>query len=264
MSMQPETAIRYLHYLIKARSKFDLHSPFVYNIYSQILKDKTSYGEFGSIEKLRSQLLKDKRSFSMRDLGSGTTSPTGYFHSVSVKKVAKNASVSPTYGQLLFRIARHFRPAVMLELGTSLGLSTSYLAMGNPLGKITTIEGCRETAAVARENFGLLGLTNILQKADSFKVVLPDLLQKLGKVDLCFIDGNHRKAPTLHYFYQCLQHIDDDSVIILDDIHRSAEMVKAWNEIKANPSVTITIDLFQMGLVFFKKGLSNEDFIIHF
>jgi predicted O-methyltransferase YrrM len=200
----------------------------------------------------------------MFDLGGGNNDTSGCEHSVSISKVAKHSCVQPLYGQLLFRISRYFRPTVMLELGTSLGISTAYMAMGNPQGKLTTIEGCPETAANAKENFELLGLTNIMQITGSFKDVLPDLLQKLEKVDLCFIDGNHRKKPSLHYFYQCLQHFGDDSVLIMDDIHWSVEMEEAWLEIKSNPSVSITIDLFRVGLVFFKKGLSKEDFIIRF
>jgi len=172
--------------------------------------------------------------------------------------------MSLAYGQLLFRIARYFQPSVMVELGTSLGISTLYLAMGYPSGQITTIEGCQETSAMAKKNFQLLGLSNVKQFIGSFEDVLPIVLHDLGKVDLIFIDGNHRKGPTLQYFYQCLQHIHDDSVLILDDIHWSDEMEEAWNEIRLNPSVTITIDLFRMGLVFFRKGLSKEDFILHF
>jgi predicted O-methyltransferase YrrM len=152
----------------------------------------------------------------------------------------------------------------MLKLGTSLGISTAYLAMGNPHGQVTTIEGCPETAAAAANNFRILGLANIRQETGPFEEILPGLLGNLGNVDLFFIDGNHRKQPSLQYFHQCLQHIHDDSILILDDIHGSGEMEQAWDEIKQHPSVTLTIDLFRMGLVFFRKGLSREDFIIHF
>ena len=152
----------------------------------------------------------------------------------------------------------------MVELGTSLGMSTAYLAKGNPQGRIATIEGCHETAALAGKNFALLGITNVDQVTGPFEKVLPKLLDKLGKVDLFFIDGNHRKEPSLQYFYQCLQHIHNDSVFILDDIHWSGEMEEAWKMISNHPSVTVTIDLFRMGLVFFKEGLSKEDYILHF
>jgi predicted O-methyltransferase YrrM len=264
MSKPSETALRYLRHRIRVSSKYELHSPFVYLVYSQILKDETIYPEFRSIEKLRSRLLKDTGYIKMSDLGAGAGDIPWCHRLVPVKKVIKNSCVKPAYGRFLFRLARHFRPAIMVELGTSLGMSTAYLAMGNPDGQLTTIEGCQETAAAARKNFEHLHLTNVHLLTGPFEEVMPGLLEKLGKADLFFIDGNHRKKPTLHYFYQCLQHIRDDSVLILDDIHWSVEMEEAWKEIRDNPSVTITIDLFRMGLVFFKEGMSKEDFHLRF
>lgn len=264
MSKKSETVIRFLRHRIKATSKFDLHSPFVYRVWSEVLKDKNGYVEFRSIEKLRSRLLRDQGYIKVVDLGAGAGEIPWCHRIMPVKKIIKRSCVQPAYGRFLFRMARHFQPHVMLELGTSLGMSTSYLAMGNPEGKIITIEGCQEIADMARKNFDYLGLSNISQVTGSFGDVLPDVLQGLGKVDLVFIDGNHREKASLDYFHQCLQHIGDDSVLILDDIHWSAAMEKAWKVIQDHPSVTVTIDLFRMGLVFFRQGLSKEDFILHF
>jgi predicted O-methyltransferase YrrM len=264
MSKKIKTALRFIRHRIRAKSKFDLHSPFIYRIYTQILKDKSAYDEFRSIEKMRFRLLQDQGYIKISDLGVGADDILLDHRIVPMKRFVKRFCVKPSYGQLIFRIARYFRPAVMVELGTSLGMGTIYLAMGNPQGQITTIEGCQETAAVARKNFELLGLSNISQVTGSFEDILPGLLQKLGNVDLIFINGNHREKPFLQYFYQYLQHIRDDSVLILDDIHWSGEMEEAWKEIQDHPSVTITIDLFRMGLVFFKEGLSKEDFILQF
>jgi predicted O-methyltransferase YrrM len=264
MSKQSEAALRYLRHRIRVRSKFGLHSPFVYLVYSRILNDDTLYPEFRSIEKLRARLLKDPGYIKMSDQGAGAGDIPWCHRLVPVKKVIKNSCVKPVYGRFLFRLARYFKPAVMVELGTSLGMSTAYLATGNPQGQITTLEGCQETAAAARKNFEHLGLSNIHQLTGSFNEGLPSLLDKLGKVDLFFIDGNHRKTPSLEYFNQCLQHINDDSVLVIDDIHWSAGMEEAWKEIQDHPSVTLTIDLFRMGLVFFKEGLSKENFILHF
>ncbi|MCX6247719.1 MAG: class I SAM-dependent methyltransferase [Bacteroidetes bacterium] len=264
MSKQTETVIRFLRHRIKAKSKFDLHSPFIYQFYSNVVNDKTKYPEPRQVERLRSRLLKDQGYIKMSDLGAGAGDIPWCHRIIPVTRVVRRSCVQPAYGRFLFRMARYFKPAVMVELGTSLGISTSYLALGNPEGVITTIEGCQETAAFARKNFEHLSLLNVNQLTGPFEEVLPGLLEKLGKVDLVFIDGNHRKKPSLHYFYQCLQHIHEDSVLILDDIHWSGEMEKAWKEIQEHPSVTITIDLFRMGLVFFKSGLSKEDFILRF
>ena len=257
-------ALRYISHRFKSRSGFEIHSPFVYQFYSKILNDKSFHDEFRTIEGLRSQLLKNRSVIEMTDLGSLSNEKQSINKNISVRDVIKNSSVSPVYGRFLFRMARHLKPSAILELGTSLGISTIYLAMGLPQGHITTIEGCPRTAELAANNFNILGLTNIDLITGSFEKKLPDLLEHLAKIDLVFIDGNHRKEPVLHYFYQCLQHIHDDSVIIFDDIHWSKEMEEAWKVIREHPSVTITIDLFRMGLVFFKEGLSKEDFILHF
>jgi predicted O-methyltransferase YrrM len=291
MSPPLSTVIHYLRHRIRARSKYGLHSPFVFTIWSQILNDKSFHEEYRQIEKLRSQLLKDNTLINITDLGAGTgQKSSGIQHPASgiqhpasslqhpassiqhpasgplivpVKDIVRRSCVNPAWGRLLFRMAGYFKPAVTVELGTSLGISTAYLAMGNPHGQVITIEGCPETAALAGNNFGILHLTNIRQETGPFEEILPGLLDKTGKVGLFFIDGNHRKEPSLQYFHQCLQHIRDDSVLILDDIHWSAEMEEAWEEIKQHPSVTLSVDLFRMGLVFFKEGLSREDFILH-
>ena len=261
---QQVRALSYISHRFKSRSGFDIHSPFVYQFYSKILNDRSFHDEFGTIEKLRSQLLKNRSVFEMTDLGSLGNEELSGNKNISVREVIRNSSVEPVYGRFLFRMARYFKPSVTLELGTSLGLSTLYLAMGNPQGHVTTVEGCPKTSEIAAKNFDILGLTNIDQITGPFEEVLPDLLKKIGEIGLIFIDGNHRKEPVIHYFYQCLQHIHDDSVIIFDDIHWSKEMEEAWKVIREHPSVTITIDLFRMGLVFFKEGLSKEDFILHF
>ena len=264
MQKQSSLILKYIRHRLRSRSKFDLHSPFIFEIWSKILKDDTNYPEYMTIEKLRLSLLKEQQNIEFVDMGAGSGEmPFSHRHN-TIQKIVRKSSVTPVYGQLLFRLAKHFKPSVLLELGTSMGISTSYLAMGNPLGQLTTIEGCNEITELAGKNFDRLKLTNIHQVIGNFNSTLPHVLMDMDRIDMVFIDGNHRKNTTLEYFYQCLQHFNDDSVLILDDIHWSWEMEEAWNEIKANTRVTITIDLFRMGLVFFRTGLSKEDFILHF
>ncbi len=248
----------------RSRSPFDLHSPFVYKLYKDILKDKTIFLEYKKVENVRSSMLNHPGFIRMTDLGSKSTDIRWSKKVIRTREVARHSAVSPLYGQFLFRLARHFKPETILELGTSLGISTSYLAKGNPESKVVTVEGCPETADFARRNFEHLGLKNIRQIIGNFDEVLPGLLSETGKTKMFFIDGNHRKAPTLKYFSQILEYVADDSVLILHDIHWSKDMEQAWEEIRNHPSVKVTIDLFQMGLVFFSERLSKEDFILHF
>jgi len=236
----------------------------MYKIYKEIIRNRTPSKELWFIENLRARLRKDPGYIKMSDLGSGGEEIPFCRRLVSIRQVVRKSSISAAYGELLFRFSRMLEPEITLELGTSLGMSTAYLAMGNPSGQVITLEGCEETAEAARKNFQHLGLSNIRQVTGSFDEVLPHLLPGFGKIDLVFIDGNHRKKPVMNYFTQCLQHFHEDSVLIIDDIHWSGEMEEAWKEIRLHPSVTITIDLFRMGLVFFSKALSKENFIIRF
>lgn len=125
-----------------------------------------------------------------------------------------------------------------------MGITTAYLAGASKASNIFTLEGSKNTAAIAQENFAKLGLQNINLIHGSFDDRLPGLLLEIQKADLAFVDGNHRKIPTLQYFQQFLQKSTDQSIFIFDDIHWSSGMEEAWKEIQDYPSVTLTIDLF--------------------
>ncbi|MCG3165662.1 MAG: hypothetical protein POELPBGB_01430 [Bacteroidia bacterium] len=253
---------RYLRYLLKARTRHGTHSPFVYNLLEEVIYDTSHFYVFDEIESLREKLLRDERTINIKDYGAGSTinsSPTR-----KLKDIAGNSAKAQKYGQLMFRLIQKFKPQTLLELGTSLGISTVYQASAAPKSKLITMEGCPETASVAKQNFEKLKLNNVEIVVGNFDETLSSTLNTITKLDYVFFDGNHRKAPTLDYFKQCLTKINNDSVFIFDDIHWSNEMEEAWEEIKANPSVTVTIDLFFVGLVFFRKEQKKQDFIIRF
>jgi len=265
LSVMPSLALtRYILHRIRSRSKYDLHSPFVYKIYREILKDRTRYPEYEKIERLRKKLLQDPGFIRMTDFGTRAPEIAWCRNTVPVRRIVRTSSVNRKYGRLLFRLSRSLKPASILELGTSLGISTAYLAAGYPESMVTSIEGCEETAARARQNMAAWELPHVRIITAPFDEVLSYLLPEIGVVDLAFFDGNHRKEATLRYFQQCVSFIHDDSVFIFDDIHWSDEMEKAWEEIREHPSVKVSLDLFRMGMVFFREGLSKEDFILHF
>src|SRR5262249_27487483 len=106
---------------------------------------------------------------------------------------------------------------------------------------------------------------NIQVITGNFDDTLTGMLQQLPMVDLAFLDGNHRLEPTLRYFEQVVSKVHEASVIILDDIHWSEEMEQAWKKIQQHPAVTCTIDLFFIGLVFFKEDIkTTQHFTIRF
>lgn len=264
MSQQLFRLASYLRYRSKSSSKFDLHSPFIYKLYAEVLTDRSHHSGYEPVEKLRHQLLREPSYVKMCDLGARASDVAWDRKVVPMHHILHSSAVNQKHGRLLYRLVRYFHPATMLELGTSVGIGSAYMAFGNPEGKMITVEGCSETLGKAEQHFGRLKLSNIRTVFGGFDAMLPALLDELGTVDFVFLDGNHREEPTLHYFESLLPHLGPDSVLVFDDIHWSREMQSAWNKIRLHPSVKVTVDLFHCGLVFFREGLSKEDFIIRF
>jgi predicted O-methyltransferase YrrM len=181
-----------------------------------------------------------------------------------VADIAKHSPVSGKYGKLLSNMAAEFGGNMIIELGTSLGISAMYMAASRPGAIVYTIEGCGEVAAIAKNNFTEANLTNINLLEGSFDDVLPGLLKKENKPGLVFIDGNHRKEPLLKYFNLINEYSDSGTVVIMDDINYSAEMNEAWNEIKQNGKVAVCIDIFQMGILFFREGIARAAYTIRY
>ena len=203
-----------------------------------------------------------KKRLNCTDLGAGSYLQNT--RSKSISEIVHAAAKPEKYAQLLFRFVNYFQPATILELGTSLGISAAYMAAANSKSKLITIEGCKDIAAVAKENFIKLELHNIEQVVGNFDDCLPEVLNKIDQLDFAFFDGNHRKLPTINYFEQCLEKAVEGSVFIFDDIYWSDEMKVAWQEIKKNEKVTVTIDLFYFGIVLFRKKQVKEHFVIRF
>ena len=230
------------------------------------MNDRTEYKEYGQIEQRRHAMLANDTVVNILDLGAGSSIAKG--SEKQVREIARQSLKSPKYAKLLFRIAKHYFGAgspEMLELGTSLGITSSYLALANPAGILTTIEGSPEIAEIAQENFSALGITNVRPVIGNFDSKLPQVLRVSNAVDLAFVDGNHREKPTLDYFSQLLEKKSDASIFIFDDIHWSAGMEKAWRQVKSHPAVTLSIDLFFIGIVFFSADFKvKQDFSLRF
>lgn len=250
----------YIRYLRNAVDEHGIHSPFVFDFYNHIINSDFEEQDFREIEVLRRKLLRNQSLIEVRDFGAGSTKLKSNKRKVS--EIAKYSAKPPKFARILYRISKKFRPAVMLELGTSLGISGAHLAMGNPDGRLITIEGCPNIGAMAQSNFNELAIKNIEVKSGNFDDVLPGILSDLSKIDLIFIDGNHTYEATKRYFEMVLPHLHEESIVIFDDIHWSEGMKKAWDEIIAHPSIRVSMDLFFIGIVFFNKDLSKQDFIL--
>jgi len=260
-----ELAFKYLNYYAAASNGkgHGMHSPFVFEFITKVLNDKENYGDYEKVEGLRKKIIQDRSILTIEDYGAGSSSHRTNQRSVGA--IAKRALKSKKYGQLLYRMVRHYQPDTIIELGTSLGITTAYLAMANPAATIITLEGASSIADIAKEHFKNLDLENINLVGGNFDYTLPTVLYPLRRVDLAFIDGNHRREPTENYFHWLLEKSDSRSIFIFDDIHWSREMEQAWNGIKMHPSVQCSVDLFFLGIVFFREEFKEKQhFCIRF
>lgn len=251
----------YIKYLLKAKNEHSLHSPFLFEFYTKTLKDKKAYSFYKEVESLRKALCKDNRIIEVTDFGAGSKLNTDTQR--LIKDIAKNSQKSPKLAQLLFRIIQFYDHKTIIDLGTSLGLTTAYLAK-NADSKIFTFEGCLKTAEIAEGNFKKLELTNIEIIVGNIDETLPEKLQEIKQIDFAFFDANHRFEPTIKYFELCLTKINDNSCFIFDDIYWSDEMKEAWKYIKNHSSTVISIDLFWIGIVFFRKKQPKQNFVLKF
>ena len=252
----------FIKYRFKSGNEHNIHSPYLFEFYNNVICDESPFYLYEDIESIRAKLLLTDMEISIEDHGAG--SRVNNSKNRKIKDIAKNTLKAPKYGQLLFRLVNHFKPDSILELGSSLGISTMYLAAPSKKTKVTTVEGCPSTAKVAQINFDKIGFNNIELINNTFDDFLPDYLKKVKKLDFVFFDGNHQKEATLNYFNWCVDKANDNSIFVFDDIHWSSGMTQAWEDIKKHPKVTSTIDLFFVGIVFFNKDLSKEDFVLKF
>ncbi len=249
---------KYIHYLFTASNGkgHGIHSPFVFDFIKNVLNDRRHYACYREVETIRDKLLRNQTIIHVEDFGAG--SAVNKTNTRAVNRIAASSLKSKKYARLLFRIIQYYRPKTIVELGTSFGVTTAYLASGSADARVYTLEGSSSIAAISRANFEELGLKNIKLTEGNFNSSLPGLLAGLQQIDFAFIDGNHRKVPTLDYFKQLLQYSSKEGMLIFDDIHWSNEMEEAWEEIKGHDGVMLTIDLFFIGLVFINPGLKEK------
>ena len=248
-----------VRHFLSAGNEHSVHSPFVFKLLMEAIYLKRNEPVFDQIESIRKQLLNDESEINVIDLGAGS-SFDGRLNKRSIREITRKFAKSPRHCRFLYRMTEYLKPATMIELGTSLGISAMYQSAGNRNGLLYTLEGCPETANAARDNFIKNNFTNIKCITGNFDDTLPQLLSELKQFDYTYIDGNHTLEATLNYFRLLKNHKHENSVIIFDDIYWSEGMQQAWQQIKSDPEVTISIDFYQFGVVWFNKKYSSQSF----
>ena len=242
-----------------------IHSPYLFEWVRMVMYDTHPYYVWRDIEQRREAMLRAPKVLDYVDYGTGGSS--GVHSRRLVSGIAKTGLEPRAYGKLLFRLVNWLGHQVreegreglrIVELGTSLGITTAYLAGADSRDRVMTFEGCPAVAEMARLNWDKLGLKNI----DCVQGNIDDTLQAhlAGQVDVAFVDANHTREATLRYFDILAQHVGRKSVVVMDDIHYSREMGKAWEEICNRKNVACTMDLYKMGLVFFDPDYLHKHY----
>ena len=249
---------QYIKFIIKSTNQHGVHSPFVYDLVTKCFYDKTNYEAYNTILNYRKSLLESNTKIKVKDLGAG--SQVMKHQERSVSDITKKAGTTHTRAKLLYRLTNYFKPNNILELGTSLGIATHAMNLGNPKAKITSIEGCPNTSAFSKNQLKIQDSEHINIITGNFNTEIEKLSS--NRYNLIFFDGNHQKKATLKYFEMVLKTANNDSVFIFDDIYWSEGMTEAWEIIKEHPKVTVTIDTFFWGFVFFRNEQVKEHFKI--
>jgi len=260
--MTPLRIYSITEYLLKRKGRHSIHSPFVYDFLTRVIQDSTQYDFYERFKKAKKTVLHNKNVIETVDFGAASGNKQFATYRIQVNKLAAKHMGREKNYRLLYRMARYFKPNNILELGTSTGMATIALAAGQETGRIVTIEGCASVSNVAESLFHKMDFHRIELVIGNFDKVLGTTLSTFESLDMAYFDGNHRKLPTLDYFNQCLPNAHENSVFIFDDIHWSDEMESAWEQIKGRPEVSISIDLFHFGIVFFRKGVEKQHFIL--
>jgi predicted O-methyltransferase YrrM len=231
---------------------------------NEVIRTENPPGDFGPIEQIRNECLKSDEIIQKTDYGeSGRENPSRVYP-IAMREIAHTSLTPARYARRLFRLARFIQAGKILEIGTSLGITSAYLALAMPDASIVTIEGCPELSRKAKEHFGRLGMNNIELIEGRFGEKLPVALNRLGKVDLVYIDGNHHKDAMLDYYDQCIHHSCNETIMIFDDIRSSPGMEEGWDILRQKEEVRVSLDLFSTGWLIFRKESSKQHFRLRY
>ncbi|WP_339755687.1 class I SAM-dependent methyltransferase [uncultured Winogradskyella sp.] len=250
--------IAYIKFLFSSTNQHGIHSPFIYSFVTKCLYDKKKHEAYSKLNDYRKALQKSNTILQVKDLGEGSKVLDA--NQRMVGKMVKTSSSSKKDSELLYRFSKYFGFKKIIELGTSLGMGTYAFSLANPSATITTIEGCPNTSAFTKSKLEELNIKNIDLLTGYFADIIPQL--KEDHYDFVFYDGHHNKNATIQYFEALLPKVHNETIFVFDDIYWSKGMTEAWDYIKAHNAVTVTVDCFYLGLVFFRKEQVKEHFKI--
>lgn len=247
----------YFRHWLHTVDEHSIHSPFFFDFYEKVIKHKTAQADFSAIEAVRKKLLTSTMEIEMNDLGA----PSRHFKNEkrTLSKIAATSLSPQPWCELLYRIIHYLNATSILELGTSAGITTLYLAK-QANAQVVTFEGNAAMINIALTNFEYFTTPNIRLIQGNLDSTLSDYLQSPAKLHFVLMDANHRYEPTLRYFSMLSKRISEKGVIVLDDIHHSEEMTRAWQELRQHQLVYASVDLFRCGILFFDPALHRQHY----
>lgn len=262
--MSPYSINYFQQYLF--RKPFGIHSPFLYAFSNACIFNDPPAEEFIMLENIRKNLKNNESEILVTDYGMGPrfgprkekTNNKPLQYSRQVKSIARNSLQQSAYCRLFYRIVQYLQPETIIELGTSLGLTTCYFALGNPKARVFSLEGCPKTAEIAKETFAKAGVSNVELITGDFSKSLPVALKKCPSPGIVYIDGDHSFEGVLRNFTNISNHLNAKSVVIVDDIRLSKPMYAAWKQMAAWENTTMALDMGKIGLLFFNPALSKQ------
>lgn len=254
--------IQYLKYLAVSRHRkgYGIHSPFAFQLVREVIYKHEYYYFYDDIDNVRKLLASDNTQLKVTDFGAANNNAENGLKTIG--QIVRRSAIPSKYGKLLSRLIVRFAPRYIVELGTSVGIGTLYMALAKRDAHLVTIEGCPNIYAHAKKIVGRLVPEAVKCLNGQFDHLLPDVLENLPRLDFAFVDGNHTKEATIEYFQLLLGKVHNDTVLVFDDIHWSKGMCEAWDYIVAHPQVTVSMDLFRFGLVFFRRECQKQHYIV--
>jgi predicted O-methyltransferase YrrM len=249
----------FFNYWLKKEDEFSIHSPFLCKTYWGLLDYILAKNHLElDIEEFRNSLLDSDEVIQVLDLGAGSKKLNTQKRKVSA---ITEYSTSSRKTSLLLQYFCSLTPAEkVIELGTCVGLNTKYLARETK-GCLATFEGAKELARIASSNLTESTVEIILGNISD---TLPEYLSKIDFVDFAFIDANHTYDSTLHSLKSLLQKVRSGSIIAIGDIHWSLQMQSAWTEIIELPEVRLSLDFYEIGILFFEFPGLKEHYVLDF
>ena len=244
--------------MLKSKNQHGIHSPFVYDLVTKCFYDSKKQGAYKTLRAYRNKTIQHKKIIPITDFGSNYRVFKSKERKVST--ITKNAKITLKKQKLLYRVISYFKPDTILELGTSIGLGTIAMSIANPSSKLITMEECPNTSKLAQHYFNEFGLKNIYLKNSTFEDFFK--IKSSIKYDIVFINENHNKEDIINYFNILSNKINNDSILIFDGIYWNIKMTEAWNQIKGNSKVTLSIDTYYWGFIFFRIEQEKQHFTI--